>query len=837
MMTVRLLARQWQSQPGRAVATTASVALAVGAVVATWAAADASRSGYRRLAETVEGTPSLIVSAADRERFESAVVPRLVDIPGVRGTVPLIFRPTLLRAGNDRVREIAVAVDVAGLHDAGLLSLSAGRPCLAADEVVLDSDLAASLGLRPGDDVLLFGRRRIVRLRITGLARGSATRWFAEGAGVILDVAAVESLATADGLVDRVRVALAPDADRGAVRAAVAARLPGRLVVELPPGVDGLADDVLHAANLGLDFVTGLTVAMAWFIVGNTMLMNVTERRRGLSLLRLLGGTARQVRRLVTCEAAVLGLLGAVVGAAAGMLAARPVALGISRALQVPELATPPNPLIALVAAVAALTVTVTAAWWPARTAATLDILAGLAAAPPAPRRGVSWRHVAVVIALTVAAEGTLGLVAVRWLPARAAVPAGMVLLLAFVALTPLLLPVIVRLSARLVPARFHSERVLGVEQVLRHPTRTALTTAVMVVAVTNGIGLGHAIRDNVDDLLGWYARTSRTDWILTRAGLFTPAADVGSTRLRGAEQEVRGLAGVAAIDVVSLTLGRIAGTACIVIARNPPADAATAPQGVEATPAEIRAALDHGQALAGTMLANRLGIRAGDDVLVEAAGRSARLRVAALVVDYTAGGSSLQVSRTTGRNLLGLEEPDIMLVTADAAERESLREALTKTAASHGMILRSFGELQGFVNGLVNGVVGSLWTILALGFVVGSLGVANTVTMNVLEQRRTLALLRVVGMNRRQVVRLVLLQSILLGAAGGLIGVTSGLVTAGFIQMASQPLLGHPVSFRLRPAVVVVNVAAAVAVTALAAWLPARRALRMDLLESLTAD
>jgi putative ABC transport system permease protein len=837
MNMTRLLMRQWQSQPSRAAATVASVAVAVGAVVATWAAADASRSGYRRLAETAEGTPSLVVSSSERERFEPSLVPRLADIPGVRATVPLVFSPVLMRAGGRRVHEMAVGVDVTGLVTAGLLTLATGRPCVAADEVVLDSDLAAGLGLAVDDDVVVLSRRRIVRLRITGLARGETTHWFAEGAGVMLGLAALESMSLTDGRIDRVRIALASDANRNAVRATVTSRLPHGLTVEVPPGAESLADDVLRAAHLGLDFVTGLTIAMAWFIVGNTMLMNVTERRRGLSLVRVLGGTSRQVQRLVVCEAAALGFLGAVVGAAAGMLAARPMALGISRALQVPELAPPPNPVIALVAAIAAVAVTVTAAWWPARSAAHLDMLEGLAAAPPPPRRGIAWRHVAVVILLATAAEGTLGLVAMQYLPPRASVPAGITLLLAFVALTPLVLPTIVRLLARLVPTGFRTERALAVEQVLRHPARTALTTGVMVVAVTNGIGLGHSIRDNVDDLLGWYARNLRTDWILTRAGLFTPAASDAAPRLQGLEQEVQGLAGVAAVDTVSVALGRISGNACVVVARNPSVDAATAPQGIEATPEEIRAGLEHGAALAGTMLATRLGIKAGDEVPVEVAGRTVRLRVAALVVDYTAGGSSLHVSRDTGRRLFGMEEPDIVLVTADEHERKALREPLARIAVEHGMILRSSGELQEFVNALVNGVVGSLWTILALGFVVGSMGVANTVTMNVLEQKRTLALLRAIGMDRRQVVRLVLLQSILLGAAGGLIGVTSGLVTAAFIQLASQPLVGHPVSFRLRPDVVAVNVAAAIAVTAAAAWLPARRALRMDLLESVTAE
>ena len=63
-----LILRQWQCQPGRALSTALSVAVAVGAVVATWAAADASRMGYRRLVEAVEGQPSLMVVARDGGR-------------------------------------------------------------------------------------------------------------------------------------------------------------------------------------------------------------------------------------------------------------------------------------------------------------------------------------------------------------------------------------------------------------------------------------------------------------------------------------------------------------------------------------------------------------------------------------------------------------------------------------------------------------------------------------------------------------------------------------------------------------------------------------------------
>jgi putative ABC transport system permease protein len=120
---------------------------------------------------------------------------------------------------------------------------------------------------------------------------------------------------------------------------------------------------------------------------------------------------------------------------------------------------------------------------------------------------------------------------------------------------------------------------------------------------------------------------------------------------------------------------------------------------------------------------------------------------------------------------------------------------------------------------------------------VVGSLGVANTVTMSVLEKTRTLGLLRAVGMTSGQVTRLVLIESVILGLAGGLIGAVGGICTALLIQVASQPLLGHPVQPSVRPTVVIANLCAAVAVTALAAWIPARRAVRLDLLASIASE
>ena len=832
-----LLVRQWRRRPGRAVAAAASVAVAVGAVVATWSAAEASRAGYRRLTEAVSGVRVIDVTARDGGRFDAALVPRLADLPGVRAVVPLFYRPSLVRAGEHRLREVAVGVDAEPLVAEGLLTLESGAPCREDDEVVLDAAVARGLGVGVGDEVLFFARRRIARMRIVGLASADSLRWFAEGATVVVDIQALEAMSLATAEVDRVRIAIDKQADRDRLLAAVSARLPEGLAAEVPVGRDSLAEDVLHSANLGLDFVTALTLAMAWFIVGNAMLMNVAERRRGLSLIRVLGGTGRQVRRLVMTEGAILGGVGAVVGAVVGLAAAVPISAGISRALQSRsgELAVPPLLIPAVVGM--GVIVAVAAAWWPARQATSLDLLEGLAVAPPPPRRESMWLLLAAAAVFTAAAGACEVAMAYGVLPPRASVVSGVVLLLAFVAVTPFVLMPLVRVLGRLVPRRWGIEGRLAVEQIVRQPIRTALTAGVLVVAVSNGIGLGHAIRDSVDDVLGWYAKMLNADWVLTQAGALSVSRQERGAASRAMEDRVRGMAGVAGVEGIGVATGRVAGTACIVVARDFPADRPLPLSPVGAPEVAVRAALDRGEAVIGTVLAQRAGIVPGAEVMVDVFGRSVPVRIAASVVDYTSGGASLVMRRDVARRLFGMEAADVLLVTADTGAAPSLRKPLEDIARANSMLLRSASDLRSFIDRIVSGIVGSLWSILGLGFVVGSLGVANTVTMSVLEKQRSLGLLRAVGMQRRQVVRMVVLESLLLGFAAGIIGLVAGLSTAVFIQFASQPLLGHPLAIRVRPGVVAANLVAASVVAGAAAWLPARRAVRLDVLESLSAE
>jgi putative ABC transport system permease protein len=120
-----------------------------------------------------------------------------------------------------------------------------------------------------------------------------------------------------------------------------------------------------------------LAVIIAAIGIVNTLALSVVERRREIGLLRAVGASRRQVRRMVRLEAVVISVFGALLGLALGLVAG----ITLRRSLA-PDgfavLSVPVPPLIGCLAAAGLLGVL--AAVWPAWRASRLDILSAIAA-------------------------------------------------------------------------------------------------------------------------------------------------------------------------------------------------------------------------------------------------------------------------------------------------------------------------------------------------------------------------------------------------------------------------------------------------------------------------
>jgi putative ABC transport system permease protein len=209
-------------------------------------------------------------------------------------------------------------------------------------------------------------------------------------------------------------------------------------------------------------------------------------------------------------------------------------------------------------------------------------------------------------------------------------------------------------------------------------------------------------------------------------------------------------------------------------------------------------------------------------------------MRVAGTTNDYTVGGAVIFVDMPTARRLFHVRGVDVFLIRTAPGQKAAVGAALRQLAERHGLLLQSFEELSRMIDGMIAGVVAGSWVLLAAGFVIASFGIANTLTMNILEQTRELGLLRAVGMTRRQLYKMIFSQAAAIALVSLVPGAVVGLAMAYLFNTAAAPVLGHSIPFRLHPWLVAGCLAAALAIVMAAAWAPSRRAAGLAVAEAL---
>jgi putative ABC transport system permease protein len=285
---------------------------------------------------------------------DAAVVPRplipaeLVDrvggVEGVRGAIPdLSFyaqpvgadgRPVTPPDGERTLGHSWASAPVTPF------ALREGTPPEGPGDVVVDAETARRAGLRVGAELtVLTSAEGRGSYRISGIAAapdGGLTR---DQTALFFSQETADRLAPPGGLVHAVAILVADGADRRRVADRVRAALGDR------PGLEVLADSAETEVSGGdLRFVNtivfvvsmgSLSVFVALFVMASGFAFATAQRHREFALLRVVGATPGQIRRMLAWETLLVAVLGAALalpaGAAlAGPLARRLVDLGVA---------------------------------------------------------------------------------------------------------------------------------------------------------------------------------------------------------------------------------------------------------------------------------------------------------------------------------------------------------------------------------------------------------------------------------------------------------------------------------------------------------------------------
>ena len=295
---------------------------------------------------------------------------------------------------------------------------------------------------------------------------------------------------------------------------------------------------------------------------------------------------------------------------------------------------------------------------------------------------------------------------------------------------------------------------------------------------------------------------------------------------------DIQGIAGVTRIDSVRFVSAKVNGQPAFVVAlRNEFRTPSETQQGdsplLESLPQDDRVTI-------GSVLAQRTGLHAGDSITLDTRDGPRQLPISAVANEYAAGGLTVRMNRALAERLLSIEGVDAYIVKAEHKNLRQVEDSLREVCAKQGMLLQSYADLTAIIEGMMSGVVGSLWGLLVLGLIVAAFGVVNTLGMNVLEQTRELGLLRVVAMTRGQVRKVIMAQAAMLGLLGVAPGLLAGMAMAYVMNLSTLPVTGHPVAFKLHPLMLLGGFLAAMTIVLAAAWIPAERAARLELVNAL---
>lgn len=833
MIFVQLLLRQWRQRPARNLLSLLSIAIAVAAVLGTRVAQTSVRANYRNLTKAVETAPAIDIVASAGGRFSLASLPDIKDIPGITEPAPILARATSGRIQGKPLRMLLVGISPDSQQLWNNIPLTKGRLPADDHEAIITDDVAKSLSAELDERVIVLTRRGPRTVNVVGIAPSLAVQELVPGGTLLLPIQTVQQWFGLGDKVDSVRVLLVSETERKPVEAQLAERLPEGFARQHPMERAELINSVLRSTELALRFAGLLSLALAGFIVLNTLRMNFSERRRQLATMRVIGATATQVMWLHVLEGAVLGIAGTFVGIPLGVFLGQ----GLTNVMQrivgndVPTPGIEPRTLI--VVAFAGPLVAMAASLVPALFARRVS--ASEALGDQELRQAERFPIWAIVIA------AVLWLVAavIQWLVIRKdlapefAMPSGLLMLVAFIALLPAILkPIILALSGPLT-AWLGIEANLAAGQLLRRPTRTGLTVGLLVVVLSNGLGLGNAVINNVDDIYQWQRRSLSGDFLVSDPS----AKDVATAKRTSMRDEIVAIPGVKSVVGLRFLTARAGGVPAICVVRDFPEEVVLPWPMSQDEEAEVRAALKAGDTVVSSVVSSKLGLRVGDEMRIEVQGRVHASRIAATVNDYTLGGMVVILDAEPAGKTFEPGPADMCVVRTEADAHDRVGEQLAVMAAEQGLVVQSFAEFRARLSKLINGVVGALWGLLAIGFVVGGFGIGNTLTMSVLEQTRELGLLRIIGMTQSQIFKIVFCEALYFALAACILGTLAGITTAYTIYLTNEPLMGRVIPFVLKWSLLGANVAICMVVALAAAYIPGRRVTKLNLLEALAYE
>jgi putative ABC transport system permease protein len=859
MTVMKTSMRNFFAHKGRMALSAIAVLLSVGFVCGTLVFTDTMNTTFDKLfaatssdvTVSAKGASDTGETTSDNGRppvMPASVVGEVKSARGVKAAEGTVFSTsvTVVDAKKDNLSPSSGAPTIVGSwngNDARTMKVTSGAAPKASDQVMVDADTADKHHLKLGDTLAVISAVGTHEAKISGIASFQVTN---PGAAIFyLDTrTAQQTLVGKTGVFTNVNVTAASGVSDAQLKRNVVSALGTRYKVQTAKETaDANQKDVesfMNVMKYAMLGFAGIAFLVGIFLIINTFSMLVAQRTREIGLMRAIGSSRKQVNRSVLAEALLLGVTGSVLGVGAGV----GLAVGLMKImgqmgmhLSTADLTVAwTTPVVGLVLGVV---VTVLAAYLPARRAGKVSPMAALrdAGAPADAKAGAVRAVLGTLLtagggfALYLAASADKASGGSLWLGL------GVVLsLIGFVVIGPLLAGGVVRVLGAVLLRAFGPVGRMAERNALRNPRRTGATGAALMIGLALVACLSVVGSSMVASATDQLDKTVGTDFIIQ--------SDSGQMITPQAVKAVKSTPGLERVTEYKTTEADY-----------------TTPDGrtlkdTDITAADPTYATDlRVKTVAGNLkdaylpdsmsvhekFAKAHDVHLGSRIRIAFKdGATANLTVRAITSNdgLIDAGSKYTSIATLAKYVPADKMPLDQLVFATAKDGRQDAAYTSLKSALHDYPqykVRDQTDYKQALKDQIGQLLNMIYGLLALAIIVAILGVVNTLALSVVERTREIGLMRAIGLSRRQMRRMIRMESVVIALFGALLGLGLGM---GWGATAQKLLALEGLKVLEVPWSTLITVFLGSAVVGLvAALIPAFRAGRMNVLNAIATE
>ena len=854
-----------KTYPVRIFLTTSSIILGVAVIIASNIFSESNKSAFDNLFSGIYEGVDLVVQPIQEDfaqgfsgdggqgpiSFEVKKIPdnriqEIVNLPSVRAAwgevlgfaqfIKIVDGETVL-ISNGFAPTFGAAWD--SNPYAQQWSLVEGQPPTNKKEVVMDVVTAENHNFSVGDRVTVLAGATPASFTIVGIAEFANVGAPGGATFALFEFRTAQALLDSKGEVDLINVVIENNFDINDVKNDITNLDSENLnVINAQEAAAEQADSIkqgLDFFNTILNVFAGIAIFVGAFIIQNTFRILLLQRTKELSLLRALGTSKRQIYRLVISESLFMSIIGSGLGIALGI----GLAVAVKEGLQYFEFGLPDGPLVltteaAITGLIIGITVTIFSSLLPARKASQVSPMEAIRDSVSTPQRKSLLTRLLFGSIISIVGFGVLFGVLYDFLdlPTLSSLQqvgfgAG-VIFIGISVVTPSITKPFVFIFDKIYNLLFGILGKLATENSKRTPRRTASTASALMIGLTL-ISLANVIttsfKAQAESLI---SEVILADYQVSAANVFaSPGIPTGLSEELLQLDEVTKLsrtrATVVGFNDRPLILGAVDETVFDLVK-------------TDDVSGDRKDFLDENAIGILKQTAEREELFVGDEVVLTIPEEGERTFTVSYIFDWTTQPPAEFFVLLENNSFFSDESLDTELYFNVDKKTPELEEKINAIVDEYpGVEIRDEDGLVEEANNQIQLLLNVIYGFLSISIFVALFGITNTLSLSVFERTREIGLMRAIGTYRKQIRRMIFIESSIISIFGAALGTSLGIFFAwSLIQtLADEGFTMFAVSIPQTALWIGISIIAGV----IAAILPAIRASRQNILEAISYE